>query len=222
MNNEFDNQLDQIENKTMEFSRYGFIVRGIELQEKAVENLKLLLGDVRKIKQDYIRLKNEPYANMLLSYELFIESLMHEIRMLINIKKENPSTAWEDLVNAQGCIEAALRIGFRKEELLKNYRRKFHYMEKIFFPPQMFASVGFISKESHCSLCEDDYENCDHVKGMAYMGKMCVEVFKKIHKLEEISIVENPADKRCRVLSINENGKKVDAFTLREIKDEEE
>lgn len=221
MNTEFDNLLDQIENKTMEFSKYGFIVRGIELQEKAVESLDLFLGEVRNIKQDYIQEKNEPHANMLLSYELFIESIMFEIRMLINIKRENTSVAWDNLVNAQGCIEAALRIGFKKEELLKNYRRKFHYMEKILFPPQMFASIGFISKESHCSLCEDDYENCDHVKGMAYMGKMCVEVFKKIHKLEEVSIVENPADKRCRVTSFSENGRKIDVFTLREIKDEE-
>lgn len=220
MSAKFDNILAHIESKIMESSRYGFITSGIELQEEAVENLKLVLAEVRNIKQNFIEEKNEPNANMLLSYELFIESVMFEIKMLINIKKDNTLAAWEDLVNAQGCIEGALRIGFNKEEMMKNYRRKFDYMEKILFPPQVFVSVGFISEESHCSLCDDNYENCDHVKGMAYMGKMCIEIFKKMHKLKEASIVENPADKRCRFEFFNENGKKVDTFTLREIKDE--
>lgn len=222
MNEKFDDLLDRIEKEVERFSRYGFIVRAIELQKDAVEDLNELLIEIKDIKEQFIQRENEPCANSLLSYELFVKGLIYEIQMLIEIKEDNPSKAWDSLVSAQTCVEASLRIGFRSEELLKNYVIRLHYLEKLLFPLQMFMSVGFIAEESHCSLCEDDYENCDHIKGMAYMGKMCVEIFKKCYKLEEVSIVDNPADKRCRVYTIGEEGKKIDFLTLREIKGEEE
>lgn len=222
MNKEFENLLNQIEDEIFGIhSKYGFIVRGIEFQEEAIKKLEELINRVKELKESYIQQENEPCANSLFTYELYIESIIYEISMLINIKKDNPTIAWEDLVKTQASIDAALRIGFRSEDILKNHRRKLHHLEKLLFPPQMFTSMGFIVEESRCSLCEDDYESCEHIGGMAYMGRMCVEIIEK-SKLKEISIVENPADKMCRVLSFEENGKKIDAFTLREVRHKEE
>lgn len=36
-------------------------------------------------------------------------------------------------------------------------------------------------------------------------------------ELEEVSFVENPANKHCRVLTIESNGKIIDIMTLREV-----
>jgi hypothetical protein len=47
------------------------------------------------------------------------------------------------------------------------------------------------------------------------MGKMCSRIIKEMD-LEEISLVENPKDKRCRIISTSdEKGNKIDTLTLR-------
>lgn len=217
MNTNYEELLNQIEFEIEQQSKLAFIVRGSELQEQAIKNLNEFQKEVEQIKEEFIKIENEQNANTLLSYEYYIEGVINEIKMVIQIKEDEPSKAWESLVNAQSCIGAALRMGIRCEEKLIDYYNKLHLIEKIFFPSQLFMSVGFIAEKSRCSLCEDDYENCDHIKGMPYMGKMCVEIFEKMYKLEEVSIVENPVDKRCRVYTIEENGKTIDFMTLREV-----
>jgi hypothetical protein len=39
-------------------------------------------------------------------------------------------------------------------------------------------------------------------------------------ELEEVSLVDNPANKHCRVLTIETDGKKIDIMTLREVESE--
>lgn len=53
------------------------------------------------------------------------------------------------------------------------------------------------------------------MKGRFYNGELCV---REIHEaeLEEVSFVENPANKLCRALSATFDGKEVDPFTLTE------
>lgn len=47
------------------------------------------------------------------------------------------------------------------------------------------------------------------------MGEMCCRIITEMD-LEEVSLVENPANKHCRTLTIEQNGKKIDIMTLRE------
>ena len=78
----------------------------------------------------------------------------------------------------------------------------------------MFASVGGIIKKTKCSICELEYEDCDHMKGKFYSGKLCVREIHEI-ELEEVSIVQNPASKMNRQLRITYKGKDVDIFSLK-------
>lgn len=45
---------------------------------------------------------------------------------------------------------------------------------------------------------------------------MCVRMITEM-ELEEVSLVDIPANKQCRVLTTTYNGKTVDSLTLREV-----
>lgn len=217
MKGDFETTLEQIEKKVLGFFKYRFIVTGVEIQQIAKKGLQELLVEIRDIKKGHVQRKDEKNANSILTYELIINAVIYEIDAVIEIKKDNPSKAWDCLVMSQECIEASLRIGFRNQDLLINYRVKLHYLEKLLFPQIVFMSAGFIAHESQCSICKYDYDNCDHIKGMAYMGSICIEIFNKIDELKEISFVNDPADKRCRVYTVEQDKKKIDVFTLRDV-----
>ena len=57
---------------------------------------------------------------------------------------------------------------------------------------------------------------CNHIKGKLYGGELCVRVITEM-ELEEVSLVDVPANKQCRVLTTAYNGKTVDTLTLREV-----
>ena len=59
-------------------------------------------------------------------------------------------------------------------------------------------------------------QQCNHIKGKLYNGEMCVRMVTEM-ELEEVSLVDIPANKQCRVLTTTYNGKTVDSLTLREI-----
>ena len=58
---------------------------------------------------------------------------------------------------------------------------------------------------------------CDHLRGRAYMGKECLRCIKQA-KLLEVSLVDNPANKRCRIISLTDgDGVERDFLTLRPV-----
>jgi hypothetical protein len=71
-----------------------------------------------------------------------------------------------------------------------------------------------IVKESECSICKQDYGECDHVKGRAYMGELCVRIITKA-ELREISLVKEPANKHARALHFSEKEGNRDIITWR-------
>ena len=71
------------------------------------------------------------------------------------------------------------------------------------FPNHGFASIGAIVKKSECSICGQEYGECDHLKGKPYMGRICYEYVTEC-ELEEISLVPNPGIKHCRIISITD------------------
>jgi len=79
------------------------------------------------------------------------------------------------------------------------YANKLHLIEKLIFPPQVFFSPGFVAEESKCSICGKNYEECEHVVGRAYMGRMCCRIITK-GCIREISIVSSPGNKRARAI----------------------
>ncbi|PQJ08964.1 hypothetical protein CJD36_021380 [Flavipsychrobacter stenotrophus] len=206
-------------NKTLSTAQSKAIfVRGIELQKAQVLEVEKLVDKLEKAKLESIELLNEKKANFLLSLIFAAIAIKEELKLIISLKEDNTDAAWVCLVNAQQLIETAVRIQPFHGQNLMGYGNKLQGYETLLFPSMKFASRGCIVGITECSICNQNFADCDHLKGYAYMGKICSEIIHEIIEIEEISLVDNPADKLCRILSFSgEEGKKLDIFTHREI-----
>ncbi len=204
MSNCLPNFVIEFNKRVKESEVFRSIARDSELQQEACENLESALSEIAQEKQIAVENNNEDYANLLLGCEFAAQSLLHELKMWLLLKQEKPEEAWDHLVGAQMKATRAAKAdnGFRH---LEHYRQHLEIIEKIVFPPQVFVSAGMIIHEQECSICGEDYDECEHIAGKPYMGNFCHVIVKDV-TADHISIVENPADKRCRVTSFNVEG----------------
>lgn len=88
---------------------------------------------------------------------------------------------------------------------LSEHNKKLEAIEELVFPPQVFISSGMIVGKQECSICGAEYGDCNHLVGKPYMGRFCYIIAKDL-SLDHVSIVEHPADKRCRVQHFDVEG----------------
>jgi hypothetical protein len=192
-------------NKVVEESAvFRFITRDSDLQKEACNKLKGMLAEIAAEKESAIATGDEDYANALLGCECAAGALIAEIKMWLLLKEGRPEAAWDELVAAQESLSGAVRAheGFRHVD--QNIRR-LDAIEHLVFPPQVFLSSGMIVRSQICSICGKEYEDCPHVKGRPYMGKFCtVKLIPS--KVDHVSMVETPADKRCRIVKFSTEG----------------
>lgn len=60
------------------------------------------------------------------------------------------------------------------------------------------CSIGGIATRSECSICGNDYAECNHISGLEYEGKICVNTIKKCN-LAEVSLVREPVNQGCLI-----------------------
>jgi hypothetical protein len=180
------------------------ITRDSELQKQACAKLRELLARVEAEKEFAAASGDEDYANLLLGCECIADALISEINMWLLLKEGQPDKAWDALMAAQSNLTSAVRAldGFAR---IDDNIRRLDAVERLIFPPQVFLSSGMIVKNQICSICEGEYEDCEHVKGRPYMGKFCI-VSLIPSAVDHVSIVDNPADKRCRILRFSAEG----------------
>lgn len=182
--------------------KFAIFARGEEFQIDACEQLDKLLKELDIYKQEMIGEQNENAANTLLSLEEMVIALSSELKMILELKNGTPDKAWDYLIDAQMAIRAAMQSHPDGANHLENYVRKLNALEKLLFPNQLFFSTGLVATESKCSICDSVSGECNHLIGKAYMGKHCYEIVTK-SILKEVSIVENPASKKCRATTFN-------------------
>lgn len=173
--------------------------RSSQLQHEQCLALDRLQYNATMLKHEAIRLADEGPANLFLGFECVIGAVRSELMMYVMLKRDEPNSAWDCLVASQmGYLDATRAAqGFahcaqRLDEL--------DQLEKVFFPKQVFMSAGFTSRRLDCSICGERSSRCDHLKGQPYMGQLC-EYIHRDPIGDHVSIVEVPADKRCRVVS---------------------
>ncbi len=193
----------------------AFITVGIEIQKEEIEILNNYREELNKLKAEFVNKKLENEANLIYCIDNSLLAVQYELQMLVNIKEDKMSEAWGNLVNAQVVYETVLN-NYPFEFISQDgYIERLASYEKLLFPILYFQSVGGIIKKSHCSICKQNFSECEHIKGKLYNGELCCRVITDI-ELEEVSFVENPANKHCRIMTIEQNGKKIDIMTLRE------
>lgn len=195
----------------------AIFVRGIEIQEKQVEILSDFIEEIKRQKKVAINESNEEKCNLILCFELCATAVKNELHFLINLKNDEPDFAWQALIDAQYQISLAIKNHPFNGNYLTGYAYRLHMYENTLFPGMYFASRGCTVANSECSICGGNMDDCDHIKGYAYMGEICCEIIHEIKSIDEVSLVKNPADKSCRMLSFEENGKSIDIFTHREV-----
>lgn len=192
----------------------AFITIDIEIQKKEIETLESYREELKALKKDFVERNLENEANLIYCIDNSLLAIQYELQMLINIKEDKMSKAWENLVNAQVKYGTVIRNYPFELQSENGYLERLLNYEKLLFPNLFFQSAGGIIKKSHCSICEQSLNNCDHIKGKLYNGEICCRIITEM-QLEEVSFVENPANKHCRVLTIEQNGKTIDIMTLR-------
>jgi hypothetical protein len=180
------------------------ITRATELQKQALEDLKQAALQLRAEKDLAIGQANEDYANGLLGCECVIVALIAELKMWMLLKQERPDDAWNELVTAQMATSDAMRAHASFGHLGPHVK-KLEQIEQHVFPPQVFLSSGMIVDFQECSICQGDYDNCEHLIGKPYMGRFCYGILRNI-AINHVSIVADPADKRCRVIRFTDDG----------------
>jgi len=210
-------------NKAMlqEIGKFLYLVRDKHYQKGAIDKLNALKQQAVNLKEKMISEADEENANILLSVENITEAIINELKMWIALKEDRVDEAWDYLVDAQSAIRTASQAHVIALKLNgEKYANKLHLIEKLIFPPQIFFSPALVVEEARCSICDKDYEECEHIVGKAYLGKICYRIITKMRQ-EEVSVVTNPANKRARVLTITEENMTRDYMTWRIIRDEE-
>lgn len=194
----------------------AIFTRDIDLQKSAMFELEAFGKKAQGVKNLNKNRFSEFELNLILFLIITAEAVGSEILMIVSLKENLMEQAWAALVQAQTKISiSAANHPINKEDFVP-YIDRLEAYERLLFPKMMFASVGGIIKQTKCSICGNSYEDCDHMKGKMYGGELCV---REIHEmqLEEVSLVENPANKMCRTITATFNGKTVDPLTLKEI-----
>jgi hypothetical protein len=202
-----------------DLQKFCFITRAKELQIEASDKLEALKEKAGKLKKEVISNRDEDSANAMLSFEEMIIALISELRMWITLKDDDADAAWNHLVSAQYAAKTAMQAHSVANHL-EGYVNHLYLLEHVLFPPLGFFSPGLIIEQSKCSICGQDYGECDHIVGKAYMGEMCVRIIEEVKELKEVSLVTEPANKRARIVRItDDDGILRDVMTWRAISD---
>lgn len=183
---------------------FAFVTRDTELQQKACVALESLLRETAEQKALAIARQSEDLANLFLACECAATSLLSQIKMWLCLKEGKGDEAWDQLIAAQDAALWAQRAhpGFAS---LRNYAHRLELIEKLIFPPQVFTSAGFLVNHQVCSICKQEYGECRHIAGRPYMGRFC-SIRAEGLTIDHVSIVDEPADKRCRVTHFDVDG----------------
>jgi hypothetical protein len=202
-----------------EIQTLAFIPRDTELQQAAVERARQLFALIKEQKARAIQEADELWANELLLMELAATAVTEQLHMCLALKREAPEAAWDHLVNAQSACEAAIKVRRQVDSgpepsALENLLEYLLHVEATVFPPQVFMSIGGTVDERECSICGQNYDACGHIKGRAYMGRVCSTILRDV-TVEEASLVDIPANKHARVTHFSDGGGRRNKMTWR-------
>lgn len=208
------NSID-VEDLIVECRFMSYATRAEEFQIDLIEKVNGTIDKVNSEKATAIEEKDERLANLLLAYSLILTGMSQTLQMWISLRNDNAASAWSCIVSAEMSFRLAGRVHDRATEIGSSELAGWALgLQDLLFPPQVFVSAGMTVFVSQCSICNIDYEECNHIAGNPYMGEIAVRNILDA-KLNEVSIVETPASKHCRILAISDRGGQRDVMTWR-------
>lgn len=204
-------------------SKFEYFVRAKELQQEQIERLVHLKNRIKSFKYGAIQAGQEQAANALFHLQCGLNAKIAFLEMWVLLKEDNAYEAWDKLIDAQEYITIAIRAddrGVGLEEFLDRLRT----VETLVFPGyNLYNSWGAVIRGGKCTVCHKSFDECDHVEGLVYWGKLCLRVHPEIVSLDHVAMVEKPHDRRCVVTEITmEDGYYRDYMTWRKTKKDDE
>lgn len=208
-----DEHIDAANAIFKECSIYISPARDSELQTEVIKKIEAFALHNATMKAAAVESGSEDFANVCLGIESVLMALRAEISMWLLLKQDKPDAAWGELVTAQIAVADAIRAdkGFHS---LEDAVERLDTLEKVVFPPQIYLSMGTTVGRKICSICGNDYSKCDHISGRPYWGELCRTILTDVVP-DHIAIVEEPANKRCRVVYFDDEGGQRNRMTWR-------
>lgn len=211
--NDYSKEIEQFNEDVEGLAQLTYIVRDSDLQRDAIVKLSELAAKVHDWKRQAIADQSEDHANIFLGCECAVKALQAELEMWLQLKNDKPDDAWNKLIVAQMATRDAVRShpGFSH---LEARAARLVNIERVVFPKQVFFSAGLIVERQQCSICGTDYDECAHVAGKPYMGQMCSVILRNV-AADHVAIVDEPANKQCRVVEFSDAGGRRNRMTWR-------
>lgn len=190
-----------------------FLTRDSELKRQAIGALEQLYAELDGYRTAASAGGVETEANILLGLSAATAGLIEELRVYLLLKAEDPDKAWDALVRAQSAFSAALRA-HASFAYLAPKAKHLRDLERYLFPPLQFVSAGTIVREQVCSICNAEYDACDHLAGRPYCGEFCAVILKQVEP-DHIALVDEPANRHCRITAVGTPEGKRNVMTWR-------
>ncbi len=192
---------------------YGSCCHDLQTEEQHRQHA--LIQKLERYRDQGIKARNENQANAAFIYLNIAAALLHQLQLWLLIKTDRMEEAWNELVEAQECLQCALR--FVEDAMLQHWNMELLAAEKLLFPPQQFVSTSDYFSYATCSICEKVYGECGHVAGRLYMGQICSLVIHDVVGVNHVALVDHPRDKGCRLVKVKRDGYMHCTLTYRQL-----
>jgi hypothetical protein len=213
MNEQAQEFREKIDGPLHHYRKTRFITRAEEFYQESLNTLRELSHEAKELRQRLANEHDEDSANSILSLEYALNAFAEELMMWVALKADDTNAAWDHMVDAQMAGASAMQTHTIGNEFREDFER-LATIEIVLFPSQIFTSLGVVVSHSTCSICGTEYGECDHVVGRVYNGEMCTRNLTDF-RINEVSLVSDPASKHARVTSISDDGVMRDTLTWR-------
>lgn len=190
----------------------NFYTRSIRLQKEQINLLDSKINQFKGFKNYAIKNKDEPMANALLGMQCMLSSLRSSLKCWISVKENNFMEAWGYLIDAHEYCDIAIKV--KTFQGLENLKVHLTGIERSIFPHwALYNSIGVLETIGKCSICGITFNDCEHLEGEIYIGRLCQRVERNIIEVNHCALVPIPHDKRCILTHISRDGKSIDNFT---------
>lgn len=205
--NLLNNELPHTENHTKKTLTF--------ISTRKYENALNLAIEAQSLISDYKSNATEELAkNNCYIYIIFFKLLEFLASYWKYLESEKYYESWCKLQDALDSLRQLKRF-YKEENITVSFITKQLISLEKAYPYTHFSSCGFIVESFECSLCSQniDSDECPHIKGQLYSGELAISIARKIKKLDHISIVTNPKNKRL-VLAPDDTRQNFNLFRL--------
>lgn len=174
--------------------------------KRAIEKAK----ELEKQSESYIASTEDTFEDVFYNdmyiYSTFCKFLVSYANFWDNLLKGEYPETWDHLQDAIDHLRTLNVFSFiNKTNVFYFFEKQLQAIE-ILYPYKIFASMEVIVDKIECSICGKNMNSfeCSHIKGELYRGKLAYGIVREIKEYLGTSLVENPANKRCVMRSIND------------------